>query len=95
MTRLVSLDLDTPQAEVLERIWHELRRRHAEERGPTLIEDVERAIASATAAGRLAPRDAAELRIELSERAAPDVLRCWWRDLIQDGPALGYYRGDR
>ena len=87
------LDLDNPDARSLEALWYELRRRHAEELGSSLLVDVARAITQAAHDGRLAQEDAAELRFELSERAPADVLRCWWHDLVPDRAALGFFVG--
>jgi hypothetical protein len=87
VSRLVTVDLDSPDAQDLDRLWAELQSRHAARLAdPELYQGI---------VGRLDainPKEADQVRAELGRSVHPRaVLAGHWRSLVSDRPALGAF----
>ncbi|HTV11390.1 MAG TPA: hypothetical protein VME20_05960 [Acidimicrobiales bacterium] len=92
MSRTVTIDLDDPDAQILERLWAELEARHASRNSdPELYDGVARCLDAAEHAGRLTAAGAEVIRAEMAGAHPAAVLEAHWRALVADRPAVGAF----
>jgi hypothetical protein len=92
MSRVVTLDLDAPDADDLARLWAELEwRRASRNADPELFDAICQRLADLEESGDMARLDADAIRAELRQSHPAAVLNAHWRQLLPDRPALGAF----